>query len=39
MSGVPFLYVNLTALCCFGLLLAAFHTLKKTPELNLLCCC
>lgn len=34
MSSVPFLYVNFTALCCFGLLLAAFHTLKKTPEIN-----
>lgn len=33
MRGVPFLYVNLTALCCFGLLLAALHTLKKTPEI------
>lgn len=34
MSGVPFLYVNLAALCCFALLLAAFHALKKTPEIG-----
>jgi diguanylate cyclase (GGDEF)-like protein/putative nucleotidyltransferase with HDIG domain len=34
MHTVPFLYVNVIALCCFGLLLAAFHALKKTPEIT-----
>lgn len=33
MHTVPFLYINIIALCCFGLLLAAFHALKKTPEI------
>lgn len=30
---VPYIYVNLTALCCFGVLLLAFIASKKTPEI------
>lgn len=34
MSGIPFLYVNVTALCCFSVLLATFVAAKKTPEIR-----
>ncbi|MCI2056314.1 MAG: diguanylate cyclase [Oscillibacter sp.] len=34
MNSVPFLAVNITALCCFVLLLATFLAAKKTPEIR-----
>lgn len=34
MSNVPFLYVNLTALCCFVLIFFTFLAAKKTPEIR-----
>lgn len=34
MSGIPFLYVNVTALCCFALLFVTFLAAKKTPEIR-----
>ncbi len=33
MSGIPFLSVNITALCCFALLTATLLAAKKTPEI------
>jgi len=32
MNSVPFLYINISALCCYGIILAAFLAAKKTPE-------
>ncbi len=34
MSNVPYLYVNLLALCCFALLFITFLAAKKTPEIR-----
>lgn len=34
MNGVPFLYVNVIALCCFTVLFATFLAAKKTPEIS-----
>ncbi|NCC69209.1 MAG: hypothetical protein EOM14_13645, partial [Clostridia bacterium] len=34
MSNVPYLYVNLTALCCFVLIFITFLAAKKTPEIR-----
>lgn len=34
MNGIPFLYVNVTALCCFALLFVTFLAAKKTPEIR-----
>lgn len=34
MSEVPFLYINITALCCFTLLFVTFLAAKKTPEIR-----
>lgn len=34
MSSVPYLYVNLTALCCYVIILMAFLFAKKTPEIR-----
>ena len=33
-SNIPFLYVNVTALCCFALLFVTFLAAKKTPEIR-----
>lgn len=33
MSTVPFLYINVTALCCFALMFITFLATKKTPEI------
>ena len=33
MSTIPFLYVNVTALCCFTVLFATFMAAKKSPEI------
>lgn len=34
MSNVPFLYINLIALCCYVLMLFTFLAAKKTPEIR-----
>ena len=34
MSSIPYLYVNLTALCAFTLLFITFLAAKKTPEIR-----
>ena len=34
MNTVPFLYVNVTALCCFTLMFITFLATKKTPEIR-----
>ena len=34
MGSVPFLNVNLIALCCFGVMLITFFSAKKTPEIK-----
>lgn len=34
MGSVPFLNVNLIALCCFGVMLITFLSAKKTPEIK-----
>ena len=34
MSTVPFLYINVTALCCFSLMFITFLATKKTPEIR-----
>jgi diguanylate cyclase (GGDEF)-like protein len=34
MNGVPYLYVNISALCCYFLLLTAFIAVKKTPTIH-----
>ena len=33
MSSIPFLYVNVIALCCFTVLFATFVAAKKSPEI------
>ena len=33
MSNIPFLYINVTALCCFALMFVTFLATKKTPEI------
>ncbi len=33
MSSIPFLYVNITVLCCFLLMFFTFLATKKTPEI------
>lgn len=32
MNTVPFLYINVIALCCYALMITAFLAAKKTPE-------
>ena len=34
MSNIPFLYINITALCCFSLMFVTFLATKKTPEIR-----
>jgi hypothetical protein len=34
MTSVPFLYINLTALCCYMFILVTFLAAKKTPEIK-----
>ncbi|HHU22200.1 MAG TPA: diguanylate cyclase [Clostridiales bacterium] len=34
MNSVPYLYVNLTALCCYCLMFITFMAAKKTPEIR-----
>ena len=34
MSTIPYLYVNIAALCCYALLFVAFIAAKKTPEIK-----
>lgn len=34
MNSIPFLYVNLSALCCYVLLIITFLSAKKTPEIR-----
>ena len=33
MTNIPFLYINVTALCCFSLMFVTFLATKKTPEI------
>ena len=34
MNTIPFLYINITALCCYVLILCAFLAAKKTAEIS-----
>ncbi len=34
MNSVPFLYINICALCCYAIILAAFLAAKKTPQIR-----
>ena len=33
-QSIPFLYVNIAALCVFALMFATFLAAKKTPEIR-----
>lgn len=33
MSNIPFLYINVTVLCCFALMFVTILAVKKTPEI------